>query len=103
MKLLIIVLLAAMPSFKANARTATQLKTATQQICDSFETEYDTQCAHIMCDDLIIDGTYQDLSDCESGSDYAEAAQATCEGIPEVADRVEAYNTAHPSTKITCE
>ena len=103
MKLLLTILLATIPAFFANARMAPTEKTATQMICDSFEAEYDTQCAHLMCDDLIQDGTYQDLSDCESGSDYAEAAQATCEGIPEVADHVEAYNAAHPSAKITCE
>ncbi|GEM_PF-3080918 len=103
MKLFLIVLLVAMPGLIANAKMAPQSKTATQEICDSFETEYDIECAHIMCNDLIKDGTFKDLSDGESASDYAEAAQATCEGIPEVADKVDDYNEAHSGTKITCE
>ena len=77
--------------------------TPDEKLCLSFEDQYETQCAHIMCDDSIQDGTFKDLADCTSASDYGEAAQATCEDIPQIGDLAEQYNRAHPGSRLTCD
>ena len=77
---------------------------SSQAICASFQAKVDEECAHIMCDDDIANGTYKNLDDCTRASDYAEAAQGGCDSQPtSVEGLVKQYNHAHPNAKIKCE
>jgi hypothetical protein len=79
-------------------------KSLSQKVCDSFQTKIDDECAHIMCDDAVANGSYNDIDECVGGDDYAEAAQGACDGQPTVMeDLVQAYNNQHPTAQITCE
>lgn len=103
MKIFILGMIAAL-SFQSAALAAkskTSGKTQ-QQICDSLQEQIDDECAHIMCDDLISDGTFADLNECVGGSDYAEAAQGACEDVPTLEDLVKQYNKKH-GVSLRCE
>lgn len=78
-------------------------RTPPQRLCDWFQAKEDNECAHIMCDDDIANGTYKDLDDCTSADDYAEAAQGGCDGQDTTVEKLEAeYNRKH-GTHIKCE
>ena len=86
------------------AAQSKKLKTLSQKICDSFQTKVDDECAHIMCDDSIANGDYKDLNECTGASDYAEAAQETCDGqATSIENLVQAYNEGHAAAAIMCE
>lgn len=73
-----------------------------EKICDSIQSKYDEDCAHIMCDDLIAIGTFENMTACTRTSDYAEGAQGACDNQPTVEDLVKEYNKKNSSAKITC-
>ncbi len=78
-------------------------KMNSQQVCESLQSKIDDDCDHLMCDDFIANGTYQDLAECTSDEDYAEAAQGGCDGQPPLADFVKNYNKSHAQSKIKCD
>lgn len=78
-------------------------RTAPKRLCDWFQSKEDLECSHIMCDDDIANKIYKNLDDCTSASDYAEAAQAGCEGQDTTVEKLEdAYNKKH-GTDIKCD
>ncbi len=87
----------------ASAASAHKPRTAQEKICDSLGEEFDLACAHLMCDDFIKDGTFSELNDCTSASDYAEAAQAACEELTTVEEMARQYNVANPGANLTCD
>ena len=78
------------------------INSGSEIICDSIQSKYDEDCAHIMCDDLIAVGTFENMKACTRTSDYAEGAQGACDNQPTVEDLVKDYNKKNPSAKITC-
>jgi hypothetical protein len=104
MKMLtMIVLMLSATSVMAAPAKRQPVKTPAEKICDSLQQGLDDDCAHILCDEFIADGTYKDLNDCTSASDYAEAAQGACDGEPSLEDAVQKYNLDHPKAHLTCE
>lgn len=88
----------------AHAAESGKHRTKTQKICDSFQDVQDLECSHIMCDSDIANGTFKDLDDCTSATDYGEAAQGGCDGqSTTVESQVEDYNRLHPGAKINCD
>lgn len=82
---------------------AAVVKTPAQQMCDLLQEKVDDNCAHIVCDDLIADGTFENLRSCVGAADYAESAQGACDGEATLEDLVADYNQANPSIKLKCE
>jgi glycogen debranching enzyme len=102
--LLIAMFLVQAVAVSANAKEVSKARSKAQRICDSFQAKEDLECAHIMCDDDIANGTWKDLDDCTSAEDYQEAAQGGCDGQSTTVDvLVKKYNRKHPTAKIKCE
>lgn len=74
-----------------------------KRVCDALQTKIDDDCAHMVCDKAIAEGTFNDINECTSGADYAEYAQGACDGQPTLEDLVAEYNRKHPKTKIKCD
>lgn len=98
-----IILATTLLSISSTHAEAAQSKKLSQKICESLQTKIDDDCAHIMCDEMIADGSVKDMDECTSGSDYAEAAQGACDGQPTLEDLVSQYNKKHPKSHLKCE
>jgi hypothetical protein len=72
-----------------------------KKICAELQEKADEECVSIMCDDLIADGTFKDVDECTSATDYQEGAQGACEDT--LMDQITAYNKTNPTAKVQCE
>ncbi len=79
------------------------IKSSSQKVCDALQEKLDEDCAHLMCDDGIANGTYANIDECTGDEDYAEAAQGGCDGQPGIEDAAREYNKSHPGAKLVCE
>jgi hypothetical protein len=91
-------------SVSAHAKAKKTKRSTEQRICDSFQAKVDLECAHIMCDAYIEEGSFKDLDECQGASDYAEAAQAACEDQDTTVENLVAeYNKNHPGQQVKCD
>lgn len=88
---------------KSQAKDAPVTTQTQKQICDDLDGKMNEDCAHLMCDDMIADGTFTDMDACTQAPDYGEAAQAACEEQPTLEDLVADYNTKNPGQTLACE
>jgi hypothetical protein len=88
-------------AFAQKAKHQPKEKVTKAAICQKLVQLAEDDCVSLMCDEGIENGDFEDISDCVGASDYAEAAQATCEDT--LSSRVDEYNHAHPKANLTCE
>ena len=76
---------------------------AESKVCEALRIKMSDDCDQLICGDSIADGTFKDMNECTSASDYAEYAQGACDAQPTLQDLVKEYNKKHPQTKIRCK
>ena len=72
-----------------------------QVICEKLSDQADSDCANLMCGNMIQSDDFSSISECVSAPDYAEAAQGTCEKI--LPNLIEQFNKRHPRQTVACE
>ena len=70
-------------------------------ICQKLSDQADSDCADLMCKDMITGSDFSSMEECLSAPDYAEAAQGACEDV--LPDLISQFNKQHPRQTVTCD